>query len=205
MPSNYSNAADSDSRSQAARRRLLNRRRFMMASETLAGVAIAGGVTGAADGDGEGAGRPPPLRPGGDQAAFEERYPGLRVMTARPENAEAASRSTYTKGLTPPEEHYVRNQYPMPEIDAAEWSIELRGLGLDESAELDVQTLREAYSTESVAHTMQCSGNGRAAFEPEVDGVQWTTGAVGTTVWTGAPLREVLAEAGQKPGTKRGS
>jgi DMSO/TMAO reductase YedYZ molybdopterin-dependent catalytic subunit len=121
-------------------------------------------------------------------------------MTSDPENAEAASRSTYTKAIAPPEEHYVRNQYLTPEIDADKWTIELRGLGIDDPVELDAGTLREEYLTESVAHTMQCSGNGRAAFDPEVDGVQWTTGAVGTTVWTGAPLREILEVAGAEIG-----
>ncbi|MFC4439619.1 MULTISPECIES: sulfite oxidase [Natrialbaceae] len=164
-----------------------------MASGTLAGVAIAGRSSTASSDESD---PPPDLRPGEEPESFEERYPGLRVMTHDPENAEAADRETYTKATTPTSEHYVRNHYPTPAIDADEWTIELRGLGLEDCLELDTRTLREEFSTESVAHTMQCSGNGRADFEPEVDGVPWTVGAVGTTVWTGAPLREVLEGAG---------
>jgi DMSO/TMAO reductase YedYZ molybdopterin-dependent catalytic subunit len=40
--------------------------------------------------------------------------------------------------------------------------------------------------------TLECAGNGRRFLEPPVPGEQWGLGAVGTSVWTGAPLHAVL-------------
>ena len=48
----------------------------------------------------------------------------------------------------------------------------------------------------SVTATLECAGNGRAFFDPPVAGIQWRKGAVGTSRWTGARLRDVLAAAG---------
>ena len=45
----------------------------------------------------------------------------------------------------------------------------------------------------SVTATLECAGNGRAFFDPPVAGIQWRKGAVGTSRWTGARLRDVIA------------
>jgi DMSO/TMAO reductase YedYZ molybdopterin-dependent catalytic subunit len=63
---------------------------------------------------------------------------------------------------------------------------------VDEEVELTMEEVMNGFSTESVTHTMQCSGNGRSFFDPQVGGNQWSFGAVGNTVWTGTPLSEVL-------------
>lgn len=196
MASEHTSSESDPTASQSAssaRRRLLDRRRFLQATGALASVAIAGRSVAASCPDDQ----PEPYVDHADEP-FEERYPGLQVLEYDPENAEAAARETYTKPLTPSTEHYVRNHYPTPAINGEEWTIELRGMGIDGCRDLEMAALREEYPTESVTHTMQCSGNGRADFEPEVDGVQWTVGAVGTTVWTGTPLSAVLEAAGAK-------
>jgi len=127
--------------------------------------------------------------------SLEERYPGLRILSPEPENAEAAERDTYTTLITPIEEFYIRNHYPTPAIEASEWSVSMTG-AFDEEAELSMQALREDLPTETVFHVMQCSGNGRSYFEPQVGGNQWTFGAVGNAEWTGTPLSAVLEEYG---------
>ncbi|MDL5361970.1 sulfite oxidase [Halalkalicoccus sp. NIPERK01] len=140
-------------------------------------------------------------RPGGEPPLDEE-FPSLKVLSKSPENAEIASRSDLDGLLTPAGTHYIRNHYPTPETDAEGWTVSLTGR-LDGSGErgpdadgpaVGMDELREEYPTESVVHTMECSGNGRAFFEPDAEGHQWTDGAVSTAVWTGTPVRALLEE-----------
>ena len=127
--------------------------------------------------------------------SLEERYPGLRILSPEPENAEAAARETYTTMITPAEEFYIRNHYPTPTIRENDWTVSLTG-AVDEEVELTMEALKNSFPTETVFHTMQCSGNGRSYFEPQVGGNQWTFGAVGNAEWTGTPLSAVLEAYG---------
>jgi DMSO/TMAO reductase YedYZ molybdopterin-dependent catalytic subunit len=45
----------------------------------------------------------------------------------------------------------------------------------------------------SVTAVLQCAGNGRALFEPRVDGLPWTFGGIGQATWTGIRLADVIA------------
>ena len=125
-----------------------------------------------------------------DDESFDSRFPGLRALEAEPENAELAERAVY-RLLTPRQAHYVRCHYPVPDLDAEGWSIELSGDV--EGTAVSMRALREDHPTVSLSHTMECSGNWRSAFEPDAEGHQWTDGAVGTAVWTGTPLSSVLS------------
>ena len=126
---------------------------------------------------------------------LNEKYPGLEVLSTEPENARTDSRANLASYLTPREQHYIRNHYRTPEIDAAEWRVSLTGM-VEETVDLSIDALKHDFPTESVVHMMECSGNGRAYFEPDAEGDQWTYGALGNAVWTGTPVREVLAEYG---------
>ncbi len=130
---------------------------------------------------------------------LESTYPGLLIHTPAPENGEAESRETYTKFFTPREEHYIRNHYVAPVIDENEWTIDLHGL-VDEDVEISMDEIRNDYSTETYAHVMQCGGNGRSEFDPEIAGNPWIFGAVGNAEWTGTPLREIMDEYGAETG-----
>ena len=130
-----------------------------------------------------------------EEQSLEEKFPGLRILSPEPENAEAAARETYTNMITQAEEFYIRNHYVSPDIDESEWTVSLTGL-VDEEVELSMEELKRNFSTETVFHTMQCSGNGRSYFDPQVGGNQWSFGAVGNAEWTGAPLSEVLEAYG---------
>ncbi len=129
------------------------------------------------------------------EPSLEEQFPGLRILSPEPENAEAASRETYTNMVTQNEEFYIRNHYPAPDIEESEWTVSLTGL-VDSEVELSMEELKSRFSTETVFHTMQCSGNGRSYFDPKVGGNQWSFGAVGNAEWTGAPLSEILEAYG---------
>ncbi|WP_276301597.1 sulfite oxidase [Halorussus lipolyticus] len=179
---------------ETPRDQYLDRRRFLMATGTLAGVGVLAGNVGGQDGTTttEGGQETTTRQP---EESLQERYPGLRILAADPANAEAASRTTYESFVTPREEHYIRNHYSTPDIDEDEWTVSLTGM-VDSEVELSMDEIRNGYSTETVTHTMQCSGNGRSYFDPQVGGNQWTFGAVGNTVWTGTPVSEILEEYG---------
>jgi sulfite oxidase len=98
--------------------------------------------------------------------------------------------------ITPNDLFYVRSHIPIPQIDAASWSLKIGGevnspiaLSLDELKKLPAVT---------ITTTLECAGNGRAFFEPAVAGIQWEKGAVGTARFTGARLSDVLKKAGVK-------
>lgn len=104
------------------------------------------------------------------------------------------SRSVTTNWLTPTEKHYVLHRTNTPDLDSRTWTVSLTGL-VDDSVELSMEDLR-AYPSVTVPHTMECAGNCRAYFEPEVDSVAWEFDGVSTAFWTGAPLQTVLADHG---------
>eukprot|EP01034_Spumella_vulgaris_P008489 gene8489-10799_t len=49
---------------------------------------------------------------------------------------------------------------------------------------------------ETVATVLQCSGNGRGVFPSKPSGTPWSVGAAGCVVWSGVPLRNVVAALG---------
>jgi sulfite oxidase len=53
--------------------------------------------------------------------------------------------------------------------------------------------------THSVVNTLECAGNGRSLHRPQVPGIQWGKGAVGTARFSGSRLRDILQRAGIKP------
>ena len=188
----------------------LDRRRFLAATGAVAGTGVLTGCLnggeeepdgnetedGEMDGDGDGEtddGEDEPER--GTVEYMQNKYPGLEILSPQPENAQAGAREVYdNQFITPREDHFIRNHYFSPDVAAEDWTLTLV-MG-DEEMEMTMEEIRNDYSTETVTHTMQCSGNGRSFFEPGVSGNQWHYGAVGNAEWTGTPLSEVLEDAG---------
>lgn len=54
---------------------------------------------------------------------------------------------------------------------------------------------RTRFEEVSVTAVLQCAGNGRALFEPAVDGLPWAFGGIGQATWTGVRLADVIAGA----------
>ncbi|MEP4392359.1 sulfite oxidase [Marinobacter sp.] len=92
---------------------------------------------------------------------------------------------------------YVRNNLPAPNADIVAdrnaWKITLEGGNSPQT--LTLGELKKM-GVETVTTVLQCSGNGRAYFEHGPGGTQWGTGAAGCLVWTGVPLRDVVARLG---------
>ncbi len=184
----------------------LDRRRFLAATGAVAGTGVLTGCVGTGgdeepeDGEGEDGvdGNETDTEDGDEEpeeVSLEEKYPGLEILSPDPENAQAGAREVYDEQfITPREDHYIRNHYTSPDIDAEDWTLTLV-MG-DEEMELTMDEIMNDYSTETVTHAMQCSGNGRSFFEPGVSGNQWHYGAVGNAQWTGTPVSEVMDDVG---------
>jgi DMSO/TMAO reductase YedYZ molybdopterin-dependent catalytic subunit len=119
----------------------------------------------------------------------------LIVRSANPRNLETPVQLLNT-WITPNELFYVRSHADTPRLDQKEWRLQVDG-EVNQSLSLTMEDLRRFPETSQVV-TLECSGNGRAFFEPKVPGVQWERGAVGTARWTGARLADVLKKAGIK-------
>jgi sulfite oxidase len=99
--------------------------------------------------------------------------------------------------LTPVPHFFVRNHMHEPsELEASDWRLSIGG-EVDQPITLSLVELSKI-ETHSVVNTLECAGNGRSLHRPQVPGIQWGKGAVGTARFTGPRLRDVLQRAGVK-------
>ncbi|MEP6822701.1 MAG: sulfite oxidase [Chthoniobacterales bacterium] len=117
----------------------------------------------------------------------------LITRSAEPVNLEMPF-STLEDFVTPNEQFYVRCHFPIPEIAAETWRLQVEG-AVDAALRLTHAELR-AMPQHTIMATMECAGNGRTFLQPKVKGVAWDLGAVGNGNWSGVLLRDVLDAAG---------
>jgi sulfite oxidase len=99
--------------------------------------------------------------------------------------------------LTPVTHFFVRNHMHEPsEIDAEDWRLTVGG-EVEKPLSLSLAELAH-FKTHSVVNTLECAGNGREFYRPQVPGIQWGKGAVSTARFSGPRLHEVLQRAGVK-------
>lgn len=97
--------------------------------------------------------------------------------------------------VTPAGLHYLLNHFDVPYVpDAGAWRLEVVGkvatplaLTLDDIRRMPQKTLRV---------TLECAGSGRANITPRWQSMPWLHTAVGTSEWTGTPLKGILERAG---------
>jgi DMSO/TMAO reductase YedYZ molybdopterin-dependent catalytic subunit len=109
------------------------------------------------------------------------------------------------KYLTPQPRLFVRNHTSTPVIDKSTWRLRVFGDGLRtprpaaDPLTLSFRDLRRLPHTR-VLSVHECTGNGRSFFGSQqgtpAAGTAWTLGAVGTVVWEGVRLRDLLKEVG---------
>jgi DMSO/TMAO reductase YedYZ molybdopterin-dependent catalytic subunit len=107
-------------------------------------------------------------------------------------------RSAFGTGVvTPVDRLYIRNNLPAPDVsivdDRDAWSLAVEGVGSPRT--LTVRELK-SLGIEIVATVLQCSGNGRGYFPSKPSGTKWQVGAAGCVIWSGVPLRAVVAALG---------
>jgi len=97
--------------------------------------------------------------------------------------------------VTPAGLHYLLNHFDVPYVpDAESWKLEIGGkvanpltLSLEDIRQLPQKTLRV---------TLECAGSGRSLIKPRWQSTPWMHVAVGTSEWTGTPLKNVLERVG---------
>ena len=99
--------------------------------------------------------------------------------------------------LTPVPRFFVRNHMHEPsQLSAADWRLSIGG-EVEKPLTLTLADLSKL-EVHSVVNTLECAGNGRRFQRPQIPGVQWGKGAVGTAEFSGPRLRDVLQRAGVK-------
>jgi DMSO/TMAO reductase YedYZ molybdopterin-dependent catalytic subunit len=99
--------------------------------------------------------------------------------------------------LTPAPHFFVRNHMHEPsELDAHDWRLTVSG-EVEKSLTLSLAELSRI-ENHPVVNTLECAGNGRSLHRPQVPGIQWGKGAVGTARFSGPRLRDILQRAGVK-------
>lgn len=119
----------------------------------------------------------------------------LSTVTTRPYNAEA-SLTDLGAGLTPIDDFFVRSNFIAPRIDTSAWMLRIGGL-VREPLEIDLAAL-QSLPRAARRITLECAGNGRRLMVPQPGGTPWHLGALGTALFTGVALRDVLALAGPR-------
>ena len=117
----------------------------------------------------------------------------LVVVKESPFNAETGH-AALTPSITPADAHYVRCNFDVPDLDAAEHLIAIEGAVAD-AFTIPASELA-GLPQRSVTVTMECAGNGRTGMAPLPSGEPWMHGAVGTASWSGVPLALLLDRAG---------
>lgn len=117
---------------------------------------------------------------------------GLVGLSQEPLNCEAPP-ALLDGDLTPASRFFRRNHFPVPEIDANAWRLEITGL-VRRPQSLGMDELMR-FGTVSMVAVLECAGNGRNLYKPAVNGGQWGLGAVGNALWIGVRLADVLAAA----------
>jgi sulfane dehydrogenase subunit SoxC len=96
--------------------------------------------------------------------------------------------------VTPTGLHYTLVHYDIPSVDVPTWRLSVGGR-VRRPLSLTMEDLQRR-PTRAYPVTLECAGDGRALLEPRPLSQPWQTGAVGTALWTGTPLRTILEEAG---------
>jgi len=138
-----------------------------------------------------------------DQGTPDEwipRHPDMVRLTGRhPFNVEPPLPKLMEHGfITPAALHYVRNHGAVPKIDWAEHRLSVSGI-VDKPTTFTMDDLL-AMPARELPFTLVCAGNRRKEenLVAQTIGFNWGAAGLGTSVWKGVPLREVLLRCGVK-------
>lgn len=102
--------------------------------------------------------------------------------------------------VTPTERFYVRNHFPVPQIDGKSWQLKVDG-AVGKPLELTFDQIK-SLPAKTLTSTLECAGNNRIFLSPPARGVQWELGGTSTAVWKGVSLADVLGLAELQPEAK---
>ena len=127
-------------------------------------------------------------------AAFKD---ASRVIVHSASGIETRRDAFGTSGITDTDILFARNNLAAPSASITAnpdaWQLEVDGVSNPRT--LSVADLKRMGVT-SVSTVLQCSGNGRGFFGHKAAGSQWKVGAAGNTLWSGVPVKALVAELG---------
>ncbi len=127
-----------------------------------------------------------------DQAKkWEKLTVRARDAAGRPQMAEGSVPDT--GGITPNPDFFIVHHYAPAETDGSNWTVDVVD-GDGHATSLDIQALK-ALPEHSVTALLECAGLSRGHLPEPKPGTQFGNGLVGTAVWTGARLSDVLQAA----------
>ncbi len=106
---------------------------------------------------------------------------------------------TMALDITPIGLHYLLIHFDVPLIDPAAHKLAFSG-AFDAPFELGLDEIR-ALPQVTLPVTLECAGNGRSSLSPRSHSMPWMYEAVGTSEWTGTPLRPLIERAGSNSDT----
>ena len=124
------------------------------------------------------------------------------LLTDRPPNLETPLKY-FLQDYTPNKVFFVRwHLSGLPsKIDEDTFRLRIGG-NIEHPLELSMNDLKTRFPPYTITALCQCAGNSRSFFDPRVPGGQWKNGAMGNAKWTGVKLKDILAMAGAKSGSK---
>ncbi|HYK44232.1 MAG TPA: molybdopterin-dependent oxidoreductase [Parafilimonas sp.] len=137
-----------------------------------------------------------------DEWVKPEEKDSILLLTDRPPNLETPLKY-FLKDYTPNKVFFVRwHLSGLPaKVDVDTFRLRVAGNVTHELA-LSMQDLKTKFTPYTIAAVCQCAGNSRSFFDPRVAGGQWKNGAMGNAKWTGVKLKDILAMAEAKNGSK---
>ncbi|CAJ1943583.1 unnamed protein product [Cylindrotheca closterium] len=128
-----------------------------------------------------------------------ERDANLLPCTQKPFNGEPRIDLLTRDYITPNELFYVRNHLPVPDIEAKEYRLIVKGKGLKKH-KFTLEDLKTKFKKHEIITTLQCAGNRREDLHNdqmrEFLAPHWVVGAISTAKWGGVRIRDVLKECG---------
>jgi DMSO/TMAO reductase YedYZ molybdopterin-dependent catalytic subunit len=116
-------------------------------------------------------------------------------LTHDPPNVEA-SLADLDGGIVANDRFYVRCNFPVPQLDAETWRLEVAG-AFERPRSWTLDELRTLPRVERTV-TLECAGNGRTLMSPTPAGTPWGLGAVSTARFGGVRLADMLAASGMQ-------
>ncbi|WP_439574240.1 sulfite oxidase [Phreatobacter sp.] len=133
-----------------------------------------------------------------DERAFIARHkPSLVLLDDRALNGEAPA-GALDGDLTSFGAFFVRNNGDLPAAAFGppdRWRLIVDG-EVERPAAFGLADLTRLFPSVTITAVLECAGNGRAFYEPQVSGAQWRYGAVGCARWTGIRMADLLAHVG---------
>jgi sulfite oxidase len=122
----------------------------------------------------------------------------LTVYREKPLNAGTPLDLLRRAFFTPQEHFYLRSHGTIPLITKASYRLAVGGMA-QRRLEFTCEELQTRFTEHTVAATLVCAGSRRnelAAVRPIPDEILWGADPIGTAIWRGARLRDVLQAAG---------